>query len=67
MSKCSEAGKLNSLQTNKHEFHFFQVMAAALENDISSQEKEWRRGESHLQVMSLMSKETNHISEALET
>lgn len=35
--KYSESEKFNSsLQTNQYECHFFQVMAIALENDISS-------------------------------
>lgn len=64
--KYSESEKLNStLPTTKTQHHFSQAVAIALENDISSQKKGGR--ESHLQIMSLISKEANHISEALET
>lgn len=59
--------KLNStLQTTKTQCHFSQAVVIALENDISSQNKEGGK-KSHLRIMSLISKEANHICEALET
>lgn len=54
------------MQTTKTQCHFSQAVVIALGNDISSQNKEGG-GKSHLRIMSLISKEANHISEALET
>ena len=64
--KYSESEKLNStLQTTETQRHFSQAVATALKMTFLHRIKKGGGG-SHLRIMSLISKETNHISEALE-